>query len=122
MFGASLTVKVTVHGLDRAGLEALFHGLGSHLIERQGEGASLLDHSVAADLGSSSFEISVTTAGKTADEANAMADFYIRDVLKATGGNPTDVAKKFRATPSPVALASDEAAGIEVLERELVAV
>lgn len=118
MFGAALTVRLIVRDISREDLELLFHELGFALMERQGKMSSLLDHSVAIDLGEGVIEISVTTAARSEREAQALADFYVKDVLRSTGGHYIG-----GAAAEPVF--SDEAeafAGVEVTSRMLVSV
>ena len=86
MYGTALTLGLLVHHLGRDELEKLFDALGAALMERQGSGSSLKDHSVSIDLRESTIEISVTTEAATKREAVALAEFYVNDVIEATGG------------------------------------
>lgn len=82
----SLTMRITATGVDRERLVGIFDQLGAEFMARQGEGSHLLDHSVAADLGRSTFEIGVTTEAETEDEARNLAIRYVEEVLAASGG------------------------------------
>ena len=116
MFGASLTVGLTVSDLNRAQLEALFDMVGYALMERQGGKSSLLDHSVSIDLGKGVIEIAVTTEAKTERKAQALADYYVHDVLRATGGVYTS------DEPEPVWSEHAVPFSADVTSRELIAI
>ncbi len=116
MFRASLTVKLAVVGLNREQLSALFDLLGSELMERQGDKSSLLDHSVSIDLGLRVIEIAVTTEARTQREAEALANYYIQDVVTATGGNYKSEEPEVRSSKLATPFSAD------ITSRELVSV
>jgi hypothetical protein len=107
MYGAAVTAQIVVLTLGRDDLERLFHALGGALMDLQGPGSQLLDHSVSLDRGKGLIEISVTTTAEDAGEAEELAEQFIRQAIQSTGGNVRE---------------ADAAAGISVTSRELVAV
>ena len=109
-------VRLVVPELSPSQLEDVFDRLGDALIERQGERSSLLDHSLSADLGLKLLEISVTTEGRTEQEAEALADFYVEDAIVATGGVYTPRPPEAQISGSATPFRTD----VQHSERELV--